>query len=632
MNNVRELKLNFLPLKQQEFTFAVFRKRSKPGETQPDETLHEYSLPMDVDHEEWQHYWVGFEAREAYEKYQCKENTNAFLTRLYMYNLLERNTANLDNRLDLEGTTFAKRIFFILSDHNEGWQTVWLEPYYLREKKLFGFLTDFRFKRRDEENLDIMRCQQLSLSLDERGNRNRNYYLDKYRKIAQFVKETFPKISLLRTEPTEIRIEPNLESIGSNALKMKQYIFGNDLQKNSQFKGIQEYGPLKEVDKPLKFVFVFLKKHRTLALDLFSLLSGEAEPYIFPGMEKMFNIPFSKENVSAVYLDEFTEEKITGAFKTAESTPDGVQVFPVIITPSKKESDIYYKAKFVSVTKREPCQVVTVDTLKNRNTLKWAAASIGLQLFAKAGGIPWKVMPSNEKCLIIGIGQSHDEEDGTIRKYFSYSVLTDSSGIFKDIQVLSQSEDESVYLKNLGKKLGDLVEEHTPDYDKFAIHTPFKLKRNEMEVIRDKLEELNERLPSQKEFCVIKINTDNKFFAFCPGSNSLVPYESTYARLSYDEFLIWFEGLQYGSESVTRLISGPTHVQFYYSSKKLNDKEKTNYLQDVINLSGANWRGFNAKSLPVSMYYCQIVARFVREFSRLGYDAKDISNLTPWFL
>jgi len=632
MDGARQLELNFFPLKQQAFSFTVFRKKSQRAELRPVEHVHDYSLPIEADQDERDHYWVSFDAEQGFEAYECNQSTNPFLSQLYMYCLLKKKSSTLANRLDLEAVTFTTRISFILGEHPEGWQTVWLEPYYLREKKLFGFLVDFRFKRRDDENVDITRCQQLSLSLDERGNRNRNYYLDKYRKIAQFTIETLPSVSLLRSDPTPMQIAPNLETIVSNALKVKQYIFKNNQQKNSQFKGVQEYGPLREVDKTLKFLFIFLKQHRTLALDLFSLLSGEAEPHVFPGMQRMFNIPFSKDNVSAVYLEEFKEQSIIDAFKTAGKSGDGVQVFPVIVVPSRKESDLYYKAKFLSISEENPCQVVTVDTLKNRNTLKWAGASIGLQLFAKAGGIPWKVLPSNERCLIIGVGQSHDEEDGTIKKYFSYSVLTDSSGIFKDIRVLSQSQDESVYLENLGKKVRDLVEENSADYDKFAIHTPFKLRRHELEVIRDKLEELNRTPGSEKEFCVIKINTDNKFFAFCPGTNTLVPYESTYARLSYDEFLIWFEGLQYGSESVTKLISGPTHVQFYYSSKDLNDREKIGYLQDVINLSGANWRGFNAKSLPVSMYYCQIVARFVKEFSRLGYDPKDISNLTPWFL
>ncbi len=57
------------------------------------------------------------------------------------------------------------------------------------------------------------------------------------------------------------------------------------------------------------------------------------------------------------------------------------------------------------------------------------------------------------------------------------------------------------------------------------------------------------------------------------------------------------------------------------------------YLQDVLNLSGANWRGFNAKSIPISIYYSQIIARYTEAFEKIdGYEENSISNDKPWFL
>jgi len=56
------------------------------------------------------------------------------------------------------------------------------------------------------------------------------------------------------------------------------------------------------------------------------------------------------------------------------------------------------------------------------------------------------------------------------------------------------------------------------------------------------------------------------------------------------------------------------------------------YTGERLHLSGANWRGFNAKSLPISIYYAQIIAKYFREFHRLGLRELDLENLTPWFL
>lgn len=134
------------------------------------------------------------------------------------------------------------------------------------------------------------------------------------------------------------------------------------------------------------------------------------------------------------------------------------------------------------------------------------------------------------------------------------------------------------------------------------------------------------------EFLVIKINTKNKFFGYYSDSNSLVPYESTCLQLSSNEYLIWFEGIQRNKPNVYKRFSGPTHLQSYYSSKHLSPPEKMKYLQDIINLSGANWRVFNAKSLPVSIYYCQLIARRIKEFDSLGYEDIQIKDSNPWFL
>ena len=50
-------------------------------------------------------------------------------------------------------------------------------------------------------------------------------------------------------------------------------------------------------------------------------------------------------------------------------------------------------------------------------------------------------------------------------------------------------------------------------------------------------------------------------------------------------------------------------------------------LQDLVNLSGANWRGFNAKSAPVSVFYCHLVADLVHDFHAHGLPLPKIVDL-----
>ena len=102
--------------------------------------------------------------------------------------------------------------------------------------------------------------------------------------------------------------------------------------------------------------------------------------------------------------------------------------------------------------------------------------------------------------------------------------------------------------------------------------------------------------------------------------------------ISRDEFLVWFEGLQYDQHTVGKMIANPLHVKFTYPHEGLTQRMKFNHLQDAINLSGANWRGFNAKAMPVSVYYAQLIAKYLKEFEARKLPPVDVDTLTPWFL
>src|ERR1700745_17557 len=60
---------------------------------------------------------------------------------------------------------------------------------------------------------------------------------------------------------------------------------------------------------------------------------------------------------------------------------------------------------------------------------KWATANIALQVFCKAGKVPWKVRPTSDRSLIIGISQSHKvrvvNAHRVVEKHFAFSILTD---------------------------------------------------------------------------------------------------------------------------------------------------------------------------------------------------------------
>ena len=170
-----------------------------------------------------------------------------------------------------------------------------------------------------------------------------------------------------------------------------------------------------------------------------------------------------------------------------------------------------------------------------KNKINISIINIILGILGKTGGIPWVVKPSNKNCLILGIGSSHkiNRETGEILKYFAYTVCLDSSGLYKTLEVLADEESEVSYLEKLTANLVTILKEQKLNYSTCVLHLPFKIKRKEVAAISDAIKQINDI-----ELIVVKINVDNKYFGYS-FHNTLVPYESSFVKLSKDEYLVW---------------------------------------------------------------------------------------------
>jgi hypothetical protein len=620
--------LNFLPFKEQNFKYDIYRKECK-GEKKEyvGENLYLNTLPISFnDLEVRKNYWISFIKKDDFDKFICVPNYNNKLTIHYLYYcLIEKVKDKINDRVIVPENLFRKIIYLVLREYQEGQECLLLFPYYLSSENKFGFIVDFKFRKKEEVPFN-KRIQQLSLSLDKYYRSNSNFYIDKYEKLNIFLGQFYSQIFPLRIGDKFMELDNKFLKIPSNTLKTKTYLVSNSNETKSQFIGIREYGPYKKLSKKITLSFFYRIEDKLFASDLAKAIRGDVYS-TFSGIKNFFQIPSIEIEGFAIQNDNFEDRII----KVSGEKQEGKNCFIPIILISKNEKEKYYSIKFSMLKNyKQPVQFATLELLKDKNSLKWSVASIALQIFAKLNGIPWIVKAETNKALIIGIGQAHkiimQDDKYKIEKYFSYSVLTDSSGLYKELKTLGKSDKSEDYLSQISKSLKKIIKEYKEEFEYFVIHVPFKIKRFELEKIKETINLYGE----DKIFVVIKINTENKFFGFNSKSNSLVPYESTYVKLNTKEFLIWFEGLQYHNPNVNKKKAGPTHIEFYYSNRRLEDEEKISLLQDIINLAGANWRGFNAKSTPISIHYAQLVSRFIKNFE--GFDNINIENIKPWFL
>ena len=615
------IKLNFLPLDKSDFTLNVFYKVYDKNNNK-EEDIVVYKIPDEKG--QYQEYAISFDAKNRFTDKKLNSFNNIELTKKYIFSKCTAIGDKINYPIEIP-KNFKQELFIEIHSTNKGSQCIFLTPYYLETTKQFGFLIDFRFKKNIDIPFDI-EVQKLSLSLDKYGRNNRNYYTDKYKKIIQIIPKLIKAYSI--TDGTDIiHLQEDFVLLESERLAVKNYVLSKNNTSNSQFMGIKEYGPFMEIDSKINFLFVFEDRLRLFANDIYYGLLGKLSPGTFPGLKKMFKIDFSKDNVKKIPFYSNSVEEIDKAVDLISKEVDGKNIV-IFIEIGNKDDELtnrnYYYFKYKLAKRKIPLQVISYKNLGSANRLKWSISNLGLQIFAKIGGIPWLIKSQN-KSLILGIGSAHKIQDNKVKKYFAYTVCLDSTGLYKKVEILSSSEEEINYLGELKKNLVSLLKGNEfSNYKKCALHIPFKIKKKEIQAIKDAIKEVE-----QIEFVVIKINTENKFFGYALN-NTMVPYESSFIRLDKNQFLVWFEGLQYGKELVYKRTANPVHIQFLEMPDASNYKE---YLQDIINLSGANWRGFNSKAIPVSIYYSKIIADYTSYFESYDdFESSEISNIKPWFL
>ena len=632
-----QIALNFFPLSSDDFSVTLYRMPFVEGGERPSSGSEEAVRRMlEVDGER-RPYWTLFQQVPGATQFESDPTHNIYATLAALrIGLIESCRDRLESGEFSVSKGIRPRVEIVVERFPEGLRVMTVEPYYLREHGRFGFLADFRF-RPNEEYRGTTRARQLSLSLDSRGRSNQNHYADRYSQIMSFVRRFHHRIFPITLPGGQaVDIDPHLEMLDAGKLDVKHYIVNSNRESRSQFMGISRNGPLEYAPSDTRLCFLYRPEDRSLSHDLFRALRGDTFQ-TFHGMQEMFRFPLTNDRVSGIPIRGFNDQEIQAAAQRVKEDAGGSEVVPIVITPFSRHDDLedneqYWVLKHAFLSEGMPLQVVARDTVRDKNKLKWSTAGIGLQVFAKAGGTPWKVRPRTERCLIVGIGQAHQVRAGRTDRYFAYSVLTDSSGVFETVKTLGKGPDENTYIGDFRRSLRNIFDEYSDRFSNFVIHSTFSIRRRELEAISDALEERKMSRSDQGELVSLRFNDRNGFCGFAVDHNSRVPYESSMVSISRDEFLVWFEGLQYEQRTVGKMIANPLHVKFTYPHDGLTRRAQLNHLQDAINLSGANWRGFNAKAMPVSVYYAQLIAKYLKEFEAHNLQTVDVDTLTPWFL
>lgn len=634
------LNLNFVSLINTNFRIVCHRKRIiEESEERPFPDVARYRLPSGSQEESWPLYWISLDAREGWERFEFTAQDNHaaalwVLNRVLLPHLQRYIVSVSSNYLTeiVDGHFTALNVK--LQRHSEGWQGVRFELKYLKEKRQLGAIVNYHFfADTDKQNLNRRRILELSFSFDSSGHSNKNFYVDRYRWETAFVQKFLRSYKYMPTEtiPDEITFNSAFSMLPAFTLSEREYDFAGGGRNNVQYWGLTKYGPCEAPRTAPKFYFVFRKQDKAAAISLYKALAGKTYPGRFPGMEQVFKVRFSGDAISSCEIDDFSRSSMDKAARFVKDKGDANAVCIALIDD---EAETYYSLKASFLARRIATQNVRLNSVMRNRSFEWFIAGIALQIFCKAMGRPWKVRTQNRNDIIVGISQAFGSSSNGNKRYISYSVTTDASGVFKDINTLADSQSGKDYIEslaeNLENKLRKVIQSGGEAMCRVVLHCSFKLPYAMMQRIRSVVEKVAGE-SNMPQIVILRINIDHEYVGYDVSQASLVPRECSYVSLGGNKYILWCDGIK-RNKSIAKRPCAPLHVCFDQSFPQVTQSDRISILGDVSNLAGANWRGFNASTQPVSVFYCRIVGEFIKEFSERGLPVPSVEEFMPWFL
>ena len=300
-----KIALNFLPFREQNFTFVVYRRpltetdQSVPGTRW---------LPIDClaapkGESERHRYAVSLTKMDGHEETSICAWVNPGLTVHVLYTALigRASDADLVDYVEIPENQFRREVHFILKRHKDAREVMSLRPFELRATGHFGLLCRFSLQWPDDTALSEKTRLELSLT-HKNGRTNEDFYLDHRDKIELFLGTYFDQIAQLKLHDfTTVHLDRRLSIVPSFVLERRIFVFGGGRESRNQFFGLRDYGPLEAPKRSSQLAFLFRKEDRERSQDLYRALRGDTYP-TFPGMEKLFRLRVSRDNVVGTAL------------------------------------------------------------------------------------------------------------------------------------------------------------------------------------------------------------------------------------------------------------------------------------------------------------------------------------------
>jgi argonaute-like protein implicated in RNA metabolism and viral defense len=410
---------------------------------------------------------------------------------------------------------------------------------------------------------------------------------------------------------------------------------------DDRLRGIIRFGPYRRIaiNAP-RLAFVFPEGYRDAANSLYLALRNGIGA--FKGLPSVFKIPLEKDQVMAI--TDFTLRNRHDHHECAQHYRDAIQAWiqankyiPDLFinlhprSMSWDEDSAYAATKAALLKEGLLSQNVTFDLIQNSTQFEWSVANIALGLFVKLGGIPWAVnRPNAESDIVIGMGRSESRDPQTRERerVIAFTTCLQSNGIYQFANFGRACDADGDYLKELERTLQltlTRAQALRPQPRTLTLHFPKDFSREERELCQQTVAAAHTSF-HQIEF--VKITQEDRFFAIDDESPDEVPKRGTCIRLNKTDYLLYTEGSEERQPWANR---PPSAVHIRHFTDQPTDLPTRDVVGQVFDLSLSNWRAFNARGFPVSIYYSELISRILRKADLSQIQGDHIADRL-WFL
>jgi hypothetical protein len=406
-----------------------------------------------------------------------------------------------------------------------------------------------------------------------------------------------------------------------------QFQFGQGLH-TDKFRGLQSLGPFKalKLGSDLKLGFVFPSNYRDEANKLYLGLKNGVG--YFKGIEATFRVPLRRDQV--VPVSGFVLPAQMDHQQAARLYADAIlswcsrvkahelpNLFIVLHprTPSWEQETPYYECKSLLLKDGLLSQDVTVELINDSRQFEWSVANIALGAFVKLGGIPWVISGEEaEKNLVIGIGRSDlvDQRQRTRVSTIGFTTCFSARGDFKFMLLTEIARTRQQYLASLAQIVRESLNKaktYGLNVSGITMHLPKEFSREEAEVVTKTMKDQSlDRLPL---FSAVKVTDEANYFFVDESAPDGIPNKGTVAQVSDLDFVLYTEGRD---ESQSWRYRTPTALRVRPLLESMRGSVIQQVVREINDLSQVNWRGFNAKSRPVTVHYSMLIAGILGRF------------------